>query len=281
MSRPLITFSSDFGLDDWFVGVVHGVIFERCPEARVIDLTHQIPPGDLERAAFVVEAATPDFPVDTVHLVVVDPGVGTGRRALAVRSRGHLFVGPDNGVFEWALGGPDVDAREITESTLFRSPLSQTFHGRDVFAPVAAALADGFPLSKVGPPVRDPVRLPGLAPRRSDGELIGRVVHVDRFGNVLTNVTERDLADGFVSVPPGRLEVEAGGRIIRGLSHSYGEAAIGQLLALVGSSGRLEIAQVGGDASHRLGLGVRDEVRIRVGAAHGASRDAGRARFER
>jgi hypothetical protein len=281
MSRSLVTFTSDFGLNDWFVGVMHAVVHERCPECRIVDLTHQVPPGDIERAAFVLEAAIPDVHGPAVHVVVVDPGVGTQRRAIVVRARGTMFVAPDNGVLEWALADPDAETREITAHQLFREPVSRTFHGRDVFAPVAAALADGFPFEEVGPVVQDPVRIPDARPVVIGGELHGHVTHVDRFGNVLTNVTVAELDGAFSKLPRSAIEVVAGGRVIRGLADSYGDAPVGSLVAVIGSSGRLEVAQSGGDASQRLGVSVRDEIRIRAGHPELASNDTGRARFER
>jgi hypothetical protein len=265
MAEPIITFLSDFGVSDWFVGVVHGVLHSIHPGAHVVDLSHGVPPGLLTRAAFVLEAAAPDFPPDSVHLVVVDPGVGTSRRALAVRARGQFFVGPDNGVLEWALAAPDTQVYELTESRFFRHPVSRTFHGRDVFAPVAAHLALGDPIEQMGQRVQDPVRLPVTSPVHRDGEILGHIVFVDRFGNLLTNVSDQDLSDGFPTIPEARIQVLAFGRVIRGLSRSYGDAPVGTILALIGSSGRLEIAQVGGDASERLGLGEGDQVRVRLG----------------
>jgi S-adenosylmethionine hydrolase len=264
MAAPIITFLSDFGHDDWFVGVVHGVLHAVCPEAAVVDLAHAIPPGDVARGGFVLSAAAPDFPLGTVHLGVVDPGVGTDRRAIAVKARGQFFVGPDNGLLEWAVSDPEAEVRSLIESRYFRSLVSRTFHGRDVFAPVAGHLARGEPIAGFGPQVSDAVRLPLPTPERRDGELIGRVVFIDRFGNALTNVAEQDLTDGFPMVPRDRLEVRMLGRTIRGLSGSYGEAPVGTILAIVGSSGRLEIAQVGGDASERLGLGEGDQIRVRA-----------------
>jgi len=269
---PLITFLSDFGRQDWFVGAVHGVLHDVCPAAQVVDLTHEIPPGHIERAAFVLEAAAPDFPPGTVHLVVVDPGVGTSRRALAVRARGQWFVGPDNGVLAWGLADPAAQVRELTAADWFRRPVSRTFHGRDVFAPVAARLASGAPFERVGALVADPVRLeprpPGLgmaaAPPGASGELLGRVMYVDRFGNALTNLTEDDLADAFPRVAESRLAVRVAGRLVRGLARSYGDAPVGTILAIIGSSGRLEVAQVGGDASERLGISEGDEVAVRI-----------------
>jgi S-adenosylmethionine hydrolase len=261
--RPaIITFTSDFGHQDWFVGVVHGVLHGLCPEARVVDLAHGIPPGNLARAAFVLEAAAPDFPDGTVHLAVVDPGVGTARRALAVSARGQRFVGPDNGLLEWALAAADAEVRALTEERYFRRPVSRTFHGRDVFAPVAAQLACGLALDQVGPRVNDPVRLDAAPPRRVDDALVGRVVYVDRFGNALTNLTAERIAAEFPRVPDERLEVDVGTRTIHGLTRSYGDAPMGAIVAIMGSSGRLEIAQVGGDAADRLGLGEGDGVRV-------------------
>jgi len=265
MAEPIVTFLSDFGYDDWFAGVVRGVIHAIHPTAHVVDLTHDIPPGLIGRAAFVLEAAAPDFPPGTVHLAVVDPGVGTDRRAIAVGARGQCFVGPDNGLLEWALADPNARVHELVETRYFRHPVSRTFHGRDVFAPVAAHLAQGEPPERFGPRLVDPVRLPTSAPRHRAGEIVGHVVFVDRFGNALTNLTEQDLSDAFPMVSESKLRVLSLGRVIPGLSRSYGDAPVGTILALIGSSGRLEIAQVGGDASERLGLSEGDEVKVRGG----------------
>ncbi len=265
MPSPIVTFTSDFGLSDWFVGVVHGIIHGICPDARVVDLTHDIPPGHVERAAFVLEAAARDFPPATVHLAVVDPGVGTARRPLAVGARGQWFVGPDNGLLEWGLGDAAAEPHAVTESRFFRNPVSRTFHARDVFAPVAAHLALGESVAAFGPRVADPVRLVRALPRRADGLLVGRVMFVDHFGNALTSLTEQDLGDAFPRQPEARLQILVAGHTIRGLARAYGDAKVGTLLGIIGSSGRLEIAQVGGDASARLGLSEGDEVA--VGAA--------------
>jgi len=262
VSDPLITFLSDFGREDWFVGVVHGVIHEHFPRAKVIDLTHEIPPGHVAHAAFVLEAAAPDFPPGTIHLAVVDPGVGTDRRALAAAARGQHFVGPDNGLLEWALGDAAHRVHEIRERRYLRSSVSPTFHGRDVFGPVAAHLAAGVRIEQLGPAVHDPERLPPCAPRREGSDLVGQVMFFDRFGNALTNLTWRVLESAFPGVPEGRFEVRVAGRTLRGLTRTYGHSAPGTLVALMGSSGRLEIAQVGGDAAARLGLGAGDAVRV-------------------
>ncbi len=264
MPRRIITFLSDFGTADWFVGVVHGVLHERAPDVHVVDLAHSVPPGHVNRGAFMLEAAAPDFPPGTVHLAVVDPGVGTDRRALAVAARGQLFVGPDNGLLEWALAASEAEAHALTEARHFRHPVSRTFHGRDVFAPVAAALARGEGLAKLGPRVTDPVRLPFAEPVRHGDALVGHVVFVDRFGNALTNLTAACIAEAWSATADDRgFEVSVVDRRIEGLSRSYGDAPVGTVVAIVGSSGRLEIAQVGGAAGDRLGLGEGDAVTVR------------------
>ena len=264
MSRPIITFLSDFGRDDWFVGVVHGVLHGVCPDARVVDLSHDIPPGHLARAAFVLEVAAPDFPAGTIHLAVVDPGVGTVRRAIAVSAREQCFVGPDNGLLECALAAPGSEAHAITEARFFREPVSRTFHARDVFAPAAGHLACAEPIAALGPRIADAVRLARATPERDEGWLRGQVLYVDHFGNALTNLTDQDLSDSFPKVPAASLEVMVAGRTIAGLARAYGDSKVGTLLAIIGSSGRLEIAQVGGDAAARLGLGDGDEVAVRA-----------------
>ncbi len=266
MSPTIVTFTSDFGTQDWFVGVVHGVIAELAPGHPIVDLNHTLTPGDVSRGAFVLEAACPDFPPGTVHLAVVDPGVGTERRALAVRARDQLFVGPDNGLLEWALGAPGAEVHALTEARWFRQPVSRTFHGRDVFAPVAAHLARGEALAAFGPRVTDPVRLPLAPPVRRGGALTGRVVFIDRFGNALTNLTEAALDEAFGPAAERRLAVALPGRSLGGLSRSYGDSPVGTVVAILGSSGRLEIAQVGGDACERLGLGIGDPVTVRAGS---------------
>lgn len=260
--RALITFTSDFGLDDWFVAVVHGVLHGICPESRIVDLTHSIAPGAVERAAFVLEAAAPDFPPGTVHLAVVDPGVGTARRALAVSAHRQFFVGPDNGLLGWALADPSAETYELLDAKFFRQPVSRTFHGRDVFAPVAAHLALGVDPAAFGPRVLDPVRLPPADAVLRDGQLVGRVMRIDRFGNALTNLHETAIASAFPGATERDLAVLVGRRRIEGVARSYGDAPIGTVVAIMGSSGRVEIAQVGGAVAEYLGVGEGDVVRV-------------------
>jgi S-adenosylmethionine hydrolase len=273
MARTIVTFTSDFGHEDWFVGVVHGVILGIAPDAHVVDLHHSVPPGAIDRGAFVLEAAAPDFPAGTVHLAVVDPGVGTDRRALAVQARGQWFVGPDNGLLEWALSAPGASAHSLTEEQWFRRPVSRTFHGRDVFAPVAAHLARGVSVASFGPRVLNPVRLPPHAPVLREGALEGHVVAIDRFGNALTDLTTEALSAAFgEDTPDERFEIQLFQRRILGLARSYGDAPVGTVVAILGSSGRVEIAQVGGHAAERLGIGERDPVRVRLRASEAAVR---------
>lgn len=263
MARTVITFTSDFGTQDWFVAVVHGVLYGICPNAHIVDLTHDIPPGHIARAAFVLEAAAPDFPPGSVHLAVVDPGVGTARRALAVAARGQLFVGPDNGLLDWALRDPAARVHAVTEERWFRHPVSRTFHARDIFAPVAAHLACGAGLERLGPQVRDAARLDHAVPAVKADDIVGSVMYVDRFGNALTNIQAEDLARAFPGVPESALEVRVLRASIRGLSRAYGEHPVGSVVAILGSSGRLEIAQVGSDCATRLGIGEGDRVTVR------------------
>ncbi len=272
MATPIVTFLSDFGHEDWFVGVVHGVVHDVAPEAHVVDLNHLVPPGNIARGAFLLEAAAPDFAPGTIHLAVVDPGVGTDRRAIAVRARGQYFVGPDNGLLEWALASPDAEVHALTETRWFRQPTSRTFHGRDVFAPVAGALVRGTPLAELGPRIADPVRLPVASPAIEGDALVGRVMFIDRFGNALTNLSVAALERAFgANVDHAALHLTLLDRSVTGLSRSYGDSPVGALVAIMGSSGRIEVAQVGGDAAVRLGIGEGDPVSVRLlppGAGH-------------
>jgi S-adenosyl-L-methionine hydrolase (adenosine-forming) len=263
LSRTLIiTFLSDYGLTDNFVGVCHGVIARVCPPARVIDLTHGVPRGDVRAGALILAGGLPYLPVG-VHLAVVDPGVGSGRRAVAVSTAdGRFFVGPDNGLLSlaFAAAGGVVEAVDISRSAFSLSPVSATFHGRDIFAPVAARLAAGAALAEAGEPC-DPAGLVRLElPRATvqDGVLHAHVAYIDRFGNVQLDAEgERDLRPG------GRLALSRRGASWPAVyGRTFADVAAGELLVHQDSSGRLAVAVNQGSAAERLGVSFGDELRI-------------------
>jgi len=244
-----ITLTTDFGTADGYVGAVKGVILSAFPEARLVDLSHELAHGDVAAASELLARATPFFPARTVHLAVVDPGVGTARRGLALLAGGQLYVGPDNGIFTGVLEpAAEPSCFALENRGLWRESVSPVFHGRDVFAPVAAYLARGGDLRAVGPEV-EPASLVRLATPEpiSDGDgLRGQVVHVDRFGNLVTNLRAPEAVTS--------VSVEVAGHRLA-LSRTYGDAAPGALIAVVGSSGRIEIAVNGASAAARLAAG--------------------------
>jgi len=263
---PVITLTTDFGLHDPFVGIMKGVILSICPSARLVDLTHEVEPQNILGGALALEAAWPYFPEGTVHLAVVDPGVGSARRALAVRARGHYLVGPDNGLLTPALMDAGWRAVALTAPEYRLAEVSRTFHGRDVFAPAAAYLAAGVPLERLGPAVTDPVRRPIPRSRLEDGALIGEVLAVDRFGNLLTSIEAAELV-GLASGQPVAVPVivEIADRVVAGPVAAYADGADGRPTAIAGSTGRVEIFVRGGRADQVLGAGRGAPVRARAG----------------
>jgi len=237
--RPILTLLTDFGTADGYVAEMKGVLLSHLSEATIVDVSHDLAAGDVDGARLAVARYWRRFPPGTVHLVVVDPGVGTARRALAVSSEGRLLVGPDNGVLSPSLLA--AGARAV--SLAVPAGASPTFHGRDVFAPAAARLAMGAAVDDLGDLCSDPeVRRTPEPRRRSDGTVEGQVIAVDRFGNVITNLMTR--RDGTLEVAGERLP----------LRRTYGDASTGELVALTGSSGLVEIAVRDGSAAERLGL---------------------------
>jgi S-adenosylmethionine hydrolase len=262
VARPVITFLSDYGLTDDFVGVCHAVIAGACLDAHVIDLTHGVPRGDVRGGALVLAGALPYLPVG-VHLAVVDPGVGSDRRAVALAlADGRALVGPDNGLLWLASerAGGVVEAVDIGRSPFALEPVSATFHGRDVFAPVAARLAGGATLDEAGEAC-DPaglVRLELPRPRVEDGALVAHAVYLDRFGNIALDATGRsELRRGM------RLAVSLRGESWPGVfGRTFADVAAGELLVYEDSYGRLAVAVNQGSAVQRLGISVGDELRI-------------------
>lgn len=244
----IVTLLTDFGDLDGFVGAMRGVLHSRAPGVQLVDLAHHVPPGDVSKAACVLRRAAPCFPPGTIHLVVVDPGVGTDRLPLAGRDvDGHYFVAPDNGVLE-----PFLDTlsalHQIEPGRAIPAPRSRTFHGRDVFAPAAGWLAAGFELGELGGPVGSPVRLRWATPEWSRGRWRGQVREVDRFGNLITDLRAEVLG------PRCRLWIAD--RALSGPELTYASARPGQLVMVVGSGGTLEVAVRDGSAAEKLEIGV-------------------------
>ena len=243
-----ITLTTDFGLDDWFVGTMKGVIQRTAPNAAVIDVTHGIAPGDIRAGAFALAAAYRYFPAGTIHLAVVDPGVGSERAGVVIETESYFFVGPDNGVFSFALRGERLRSIHRLENPQYQlAEVSRTFHGRDVFAPAAAHLSRGVPASRFGPRVHDLVQLDWPEPVSLKSAVGGEVVYVDGFGNAITNLPAgRVLASGAA-------KVTAGGKSVPLLA-CYADVTRGKPVAVIGSSGLLEIAINGGSAAKALKL---------------------------
>jgi S-adenosylmethionine hydrolase len=267
--HPVITFLSDYGLRDEFVGVCHGVIAKLCPQARVIDLSHGIARHDVRAGALVLAAALPYLPAG-VHLAVVDPDVGAERRAVALRAADErLLVGPDNGLLSLAAeqAGGVVEAVEIAHSSFRLEPVSATFHGRDIFAPVAARLASGAALGEAGDPF-DPDELAALELPRArieDGTVLAHVLQVDRFGNLQLDVEHEQLPrTGLRLGQPAELEPAVGTAVQTKFVRTFADVAPGELLLYEDSYRRLAVAVSHGDAAHELGLGVDAELRIRA-----------------
>jgi S-adenosylmethionine hydrolase len=258
----LITLTTDFGYKDPFAGTMKGVILGINPSARIVDLTHGIPAQDIMAGALAVAATAPFFPRGTIHVAVVDPGVGSGRRAILVESEGFFFVGPDNGVFSLALNGKKKDLLiELSNETFHLQPTSSTFHGRDIFAPTAAHLTLGVRPQELGDPVKvfQELRWPEI--KHHKGTLRGEVVYIDGFGNLITNVSERVLE----KTSPKDCVLSLGDLTIQGLVPSYSHGEKKQAVALINSWGLLEVSVFKGNAHRTCGAEIGDKVTIRDG----------------
>ena len=253
----IITVTTDFGTQDWFVGTMKGVILGLAPRAAIVDITHEIPPRDIRAGAFALAASYGHFPKGTVHVAVIDPGVGSARKAIAVRTANYLFVGPDNGVLSFALARERIKSvHRLEKRNYFLQPVSQTFHGRDIFAPVAAHLSRGVPIRKFGAAQKGFVRLPWPQPCVRRNRIEGEVVFVDRFGNAISNIE-----NGRVNTRR-ELEIFTGRKRLCQAKAFYQSVPTGQAVAVPGSSGFLEIAVNGGSAAKRFRLKIGHRISI-------------------
>ncbi|MCU0242720.1 MAG: SAM-dependent chlorinase/fluorinase [Vicinamibacteria bacterium] len=260
--RPIVALLTDFGSQNHFVAAVKGAILSVCPEATLVDVLHDLPPFDIANAAFELHCVWRYFPRGTVFVVVVDPGVGSPRRALACETEGRFFIGPDNGLFTWILREQEARLHAITNMSLSRAEIAPTFHARDIFGPLAGHLARGIDLEEVGPRVGDPVLLDVPACVRIGGqEWQGSVIHIDRFGNITTNLSKSELltvgsldASSEVILPEKHVRMP--------LRSSYATVSLGSFCAVVGSSGFLEISRHRAPAASRLGVACGDRLRI-------------------
>jgi S-adenosylmethionine hydrolase len=250
-----ITFTTDFGLDDWFVGTMKGIVTGMAPGSSMIDITHQITRGDIWGGAFALAASAHYFPSGTIHIAVVDPGVGSSRVAILIGAGKQLFVGPDNGVLSLAVRDSEIEfIHSLENRRFFRPDVSRTFHGRDIFAPVAAHLANGAMPSDFGPRLSTFIKLDWPRPTRSGSCFCGEVIYVDRFGNAITNLGTDELSgcgtDSHLSIRSCDVPIR----------EYYQAVPTGHPVAVLGSTGLIEIAINGGDASHDLNLARGSEV---------------------
>ena len=261
MPAPILTLTSDFGLSDHYVAVMKGVILSICPQARMVDISHGVGPFDVAEGAYLIAQAYPYFPRKTVHVVVVDPGVGTARRPILLEAAGQYFVGPDNGVLSMVYSREKHKVRLISNDRYFRKPVSQTFHGRDIFSPVAAHLAAGVPPSRMGKLIQDYLRPSFEKPQRTGKRTwTGRILRIDRFGNIVTNFHTSEFPD----LDRQNFSLALGPRQIGVLAHNYAECGPGELFVIVGSSGYLEVSVGQGSAARSIGceMGAPAEVTI-------------------
>ncbi len=259
---PVIALLTDFGLRDHYVGAMKGAILTVCPEATLVDVTHEVPAHDVAAGALALDGAYRHFPPGTVFVAVVDPGVGSERGPIAVGAGRWLFVGPDNGLFTFVLEAhPSARVHLLANPLLFREPLSPVFHGRDLFGPAAGRLAQGLSLEEVGPAVADPVRLELPPKMRTADGWEGAVLQADRFGNLTTNLLESELAT-LAGRDLAGIEVSLGAEVLP-LVRTYSDVEVGRPCALVGSSGRLEIAVHRGRADARPGTAPGARVLVR------------------
>jgi len=260
---PVITLMTDFGIKDGTVGVMKGVIWGICLAAQISDLSHMIQAQNIHEAAYIFARSIPYYPKDSIHVVVVDPGVGTKRRPMAARIGDWFYVGPDNGTITGLLERAEIQGWsfefvELNQKEYWLSNISHVFHGRDIFSPVAAHLANGVKLHEVGTPIMDPVRIHLSKPVKTESGWRGEVIHIDHFGNITSNIRVENLGDALNTKEKIILRITE--HEIKGMVNTFGEKSPGELIALMGSTGNLGISIVNGNAARGLGVKVGDEI---------------------
>ena len=282
-SSDIITLTTDFGTSDVYVGVMKGVILNINPNVQIVDITHAITPQNIHEAAFTINSAYRFFPKGTIHVVIVDPGVGSDRQAMVCKTDDGFFVCPNNGVLSYLLQHVETEEAETVEAVSIENPsyilprVCNTFHGRDIFAPVAAHLSLGVSLADIGTPIRELIRIPFPAVHSTPDTLTGQIINIDSFGNLITNITENMLAAFLLSsesnedkvkeldkhTVSAQFEIIAGNTSLKKLNGTYTESEAGKPLAIIGSFGLLEIAINLGNAEAHLGLKSADKVFVR------------------
>lgn len=262
---PTISLMTDFGIKDGNVGVMKGVIWGICPSAQIADLSHMVAAQNIREAALIIARSAPYYPPGSVHVIVVDPGVGTARRPIAARIGEQFFVCPDNGILTLLLEkaeaeGQPVEIVHLTRPEYWLKKISHVFHGRDIFAPTAAHIASGIPLPLLGDPVTEPVKLAIPRPEQTAHGWKGEVMHIDHFGNLSCNIREEHLA----GLAPKSISVTVAGARIEGMINTFGERPVGELVALLGSTGNLVISVVNGNAAQTINAQVGNPVEVTV-----------------
>jgi len=261
MPPPIVTLTTDFGLSDHFAGAMKGVILNICPQAHIVDISHEVAPFAIAEGAYLIAQAYGCFPKKTAHVVVVDPGVGTARRPILLEAAGQYFVAPDNGVLAMVYAREKHKVRALTNRRFFLQPVSQTFHGRDIFSPVAAHLAAGTRPAQMGSIIQDYVRPPFEKPIRTGRHSWnGCILKIDRFGNVITNLHVND----FPNLARKDFQMSLCHRNIRALAQNYAERRRGELFVIAGSSGYLEISVNQGSAAQILGCSTSDSITLEI-----------------
>jgi S-adenosyl-L-methionine hydrolase (adenosine-forming) len=259
MARPILTLTTDFGVSDHYVGVMKGVILSICPEAQIVDISHDVTPHEIEEGGYLIAQAWRYFPKKTVHVVVIDPGVGSSRRPLLMEAGSHYFVAPDNGVLAMIFSAEKHKIRLISNERYFLQPVSRTFHGRDIFAPVAANIAKGLPASRVGKQIEDYLKPVSGKPQRSGKRTwVGKVLKIDRFGNIVTSFHVAD----FPYLERQNFTLSVGPVSTSVLARNYTECSPGELFVLIGSGGYYEVSLSQGSASKQIRCGPGGPVEL-------------------